>query len=45
VKIFVTDDFDDFMKLANVDDSIVRLIAKELEGGLHDGNLEENKLF
>ncbi len=45
VNIFVTDEFEDFMKLANVDDSMVRQVAKELEGGLHDGNLDMNKLF
>ncbi len=34
MNIFVTEEF---MKLANVDDSIVRQVAKELDGGLHDG--------
>lgn len=45
VRIFVTDEFEKFMKLANVDDLIVCKVAKELYGGLHDGNLDMNKLF
>ena len=45
VKIFVTDEFEEFMKLANVNDSMINQVAKELDGGLHDGNLDMNKLF
>lgn len=45
VKIFVTDEFEDFMKLANVDDFAVSKVAKELASGLHDGNLDMNKLL
>ena len=43
--IFVTDEFEKFMKLANVDDAIIRKVAKELDAGLHDGNLDMNALF
>ena len=45
MRIFVTDDFEKFMKLANVGDAIICKVAKELAGGLHDGNLDMNKLF
>lgn len=45
VKIFVTDEFEDFMKLAKVNDFAVSKVAKELASGLHDGNLDMNKLF
>lgn len=45
MEIFVTDDFDDFMKQSNIDDLIVCNVAKELDSGLHDGNLDMNKLF
>lgn len=45
MNIFVTDDFDDFMKESNIDDLIVCNVAKELDSGLNDGNLDMNKLF
>lgn len=45
MRIFVTDDFEKFMVLANIDDPMVCKVAKELNGGLHDGNLDMNKLF
>lgn len=45
MRIYVTDDFDDFMGLANVTDEIIRKVAKELNDGLHDGDLDMGKLF
>ncbi len=45
MKIFITDEFEDFMLLTNVDDPAICKVAKELNDGLHDGNLDMNKLF
>lgn len=45
MKIFVTDDFDAFMMRANLNDLSIIKVAKEVEAGLHDGNLDMGKLF
>jgi len=45
VKIYVTDDFDDFMVKAQLDDKIVLKVANELNNGLHDGDLDMGRLF
>ncbi|HHY0467047.1 TPA: type II toxin-antitoxin system RelE/ParE family toxin [Vibrio parahaemolyticus] len=45
MKIYVTDDFEEFMGKANVTDEIIRKVANELNNGLHDGDLDMGKLF
>lgn len=45
MNIFITDEFEDFMSLAYIDDLTICKVAKELNNGLHDGNLDMNKLF
>ncbi|SEQ75490.1 RelE toxin of RelE / RelB toxin-antitoxin system [Amphritea atlantica] len=45
MKIYVTDDFDDFMVKAQLDDKIVLKVANELNNGLHDGDLDMGRLF
>lgn len=45
MKIYVTDDFQVFMKKANITDEIVAKAAGEIAQGLHDGNLDMGKLF
>ncbi|WP_165383915.1 type II toxin-antitoxin system RelE/ParE family toxin [Pseudidiomarina tainanensis] len=45
MKIYVTDDFQMFMKKANITDEIVVKSAEEVVQGLHDGNLDMGKLF
>lgn len=45
MQIYTTDEFDEFMKKANVTDKVVVKIALELASGLHDGDLDMGKLF
>ncbi|WP_299203278.1 type II toxin-antitoxin system RelE/ParE family toxin [uncultured Amphritea sp.] len=45
MKIYVTDDFDEFMVKAQLDDKIVFKVANELNNGLHDGDLDMGRLF
>ncbi|HAV1415156.1 type II toxin-antitoxin system RelE/ParE family toxin [Vibrio parahaemolyticus] len=45
MKIYVTDSFDKFMRKAKVTDDIIVQVSKELDNGLHDGDLNMGKLF
>lgn len=45
MKVYITDDFLDFMKVAKITDSKVASTAKELFLGLHDGELIPQRLF
>lgn len=45
MKIYVTDDFDEFMGKVKLNDEIVVKVANELNSGLHDGDLDMGMLF
>lgn len=45
MKIYVTDDFFEFMALTNLTDAIIIKVANEVNSGLHDGNLDMGHLF
>lgn len=45
MRVFVTDEFQRFMRKAKLTDSIVLKVAIELNNGLHDGDLDMGKLF
>lgn len=45
MNIYVTDEFDVFMRKANLDDEIIVKVANELNSGLHDGDLDMGKLL
>ncbi|KAB5597915.1 type II toxin-antitoxin system RelE/ParE family toxin [Vibrio parahaemolyticus] len=45
MKIYVTDSFDKFMRKAKVTDDIILQVSRELDNGLHDGDLNMGKLF
>ncbi len=45
MKIYVTDSFDKFMRKAKVTDDIIVQVSRELDNGLHDGDLNMGKLF
>jgi len=45
MRVFVTDEFQRFMRKAKLTDSIVLKAATELNNGLHDGDLDMGKLF
>lgn len=45
MKIYVTDSFDKFMRKAKVSDDIILKVSRELDNGLHDGDLDMGKLF
>src|SRR5699024_10257317 len=44
MRVFVTDEFQRFMRKAKLTDSIVLKAAIELNNGLHDGDLDMGKL-
>lgn len=43
--IYVTDEFNKFMRKAKLNDAAIIKMANELNNGLHDGNLNMGKLF
>ncbi|MCB5162564.1 hypothetical protein [Marinomonas algarum] len=45
MKVYVTDDFLDFMQTVNIVDSKIAEVAKELSLGLHDGELLPKRMF
>lgn len=45
MKIYMTDDFERFMRKARLTDAMVLQVALELANGLHDGDLDMGKLF
>ncbi len=45
MKIYITDEFENLMRKANIDDMVVVKVAKELNSGLHDGELQRGKLY
>ncbi len=45
MKIYITDEFEKLMSRASFDDAVVVKAAKELNSGLHDGELQRGKLY